>query len=232
MRQHHTKVHDVPLSNRTCTGCGTEYYDPEAQRTYCDDCNPNTGEHNGNWKGGKARATCQSCGSEFAFYPSEKKGVFCPECVAESEEFLGTPYHEVNEPKRVRRNCENCDQEMSVLQSEMDRGRGRFGSHECLCLWMSRDGAVTYNRGWSVVKRRALERDGHACQNCGMTRGELGREPDVHLSDRSASSTTLKTPIRSTTSFASVVAATHASSGRRPDPQSWILRYPRVSHNV
>lgn len=180
MRQHHTKVHGEALPNRVCKGCGSEFYDSKAQRTFCDGCNPNAGEHNGNWKGGKEIATCRLCGDEFSFYPSEKKGVYCPECVAASDEFLGNPYFEVVDIKRVRRNCEHCGEEMTVLQTDLDRGHGRFCSHECLCLWMSKDGAATYNRGWFRMKRLALERDNHACQNCGRTREELGQEPDVH----------------------------------------------------
>ena len=53
MRQHHTKAHGDPLPNRTCEGCDTEFYDPKTRRRYCDDCDPNAGEHNGNWKGRK-----------------------------------------------------------------------------------------------------------------------------------------------------------------------------------
>ena len=180
MRQHHTKVHGERLPNRTCTGCGSEFYDSKAQRTFCDDCNPNAGEHNGNWKGGMETAVCELSGGEFEYYPSEKKGVYVPECVAESDEFLGLPYFEAVDVERVTRKCKKCGVTMVVLQTDVNRGHGRFCSHECLCLWMSRDGATTYNRGWFAVKRRALERDDHTCQNCGKTKGELGQEPDVH----------------------------------------------------
>ncbi|MDX1746008.1 MAG: HNH endonuclease signature motif containing protein [Halobacteriales archaeon] len=180
MRQHHTKVHGVPLPNRTCKGCGTAFHDTKAGRSYCDDCNPNAGEHNGNWRGGRETATCQLCGAEFRFYPSEKKGVYCPTCVEESDEFLGTPYHEVHEIERIDRECDHCGEEMSVLQTDRKRGRGRFCSHECLCLWMSKDGATSYNRGWFRPRRSALERDDYTCQECGKSATELGQSPDVH----------------------------------------------------
>ena len=48
MRQHHTKVHGDPLPNRTCEACGEEFYDPEARRTYCEDCYTEAGTQNGN----------------------------------------------------------------------------------------------------------------------------------------------------------------------------------------
>lgn len=180
MGQHHTKVHGDALPNRACAGSGIGFYDPKAQRKYCDECNPNAGEHNGNWKGGKENATCTLCGEEFSFYPSEKEGVYCPECVTESNEFLGIPSYEVKDVQRIQGTCRQCGDDMTILQSEWERGRGRFCSHECVCLWMSKSGARTYNRGWFRVRRLALERDNHTCQNCGKTRQELGREPDVH----------------------------------------------------
>lgn len=113
MRQHHTKVHGEPLPNRTCTGCETEFYDPKARRTYCDGCNPNAGEHNGNWKGGKETAICQSCGEVFHYYSSDKKGMFCSARVARSDGFLGDPSWIVHEPERVQRTCEHRGREMS-----------------------------------------------------------------------------------------------------------------------
>jgi len=88
---HHAKVHDDPLPNRTCKGCGTEFYDGKAQLAFCDNCNPNAGKHNGNWKDAKETADCRICGAEFDYYPSEKKGVYRPHCVEASREFLGTP---------------------------------------------------------------------------------------------------------------------------------------------
>lgn len=180
VRQHHTKVHGEPLPNRTCKGCGTEFYDPKARRKYCDDCNPNADEHNGNWKGGKETTTCESCGGAFQYYPSSKKGIYCPVCVAGSDEFLGDPSWTVHEPERVHRTCEHCGREMVVLRSELDRGRGRFCSHACLCLWMSEEGTRSYNRGWSKLRQLALARDDHTCQSCGKTGEDIGRELDVH----------------------------------------------------
>lgn len=95
MRQHHTKVHGEPLNNRQCKGCNTRFYDSNAQLKYCDDCDPNSGSHNGNYSGAKETATCQICGVMFEFYPSEKDGVYCPACVREADGLLPeNPHHE------------------------------------------------------------------------------------------------------------------------------------------
>jgi hypothetical protein len=89
MRQHHTKVHGDPLPNRTCKGCGTEFYDEKARLAFCDDCNPEAGEHNGNWKDARETTTCERCEAAFEFYPSDKEGVYCPTCVDEMNTFVG-----------------------------------------------------------------------------------------------------------------------------------------------
>lgn len=183
MRIHHGHVHDEKLPNRTCKGCESEFYDPKSRLEYCDDCNPNAGENNGNWKGATETADCKLCESEFSYYPSDKDGVYCPECVETSDEFLGSPYYEAHDIKRVEKKCEQCGNSMTVLQSDIDRGAGRFCSHDCLCTWLSDqwgDTDTVYNGDWWQVKRSALERDNHECQHCGATKDELGREPDVH----------------------------------------------------
>lgn len=181
MRQHHAKVHGKSLPNRTCRDCGSEFYDPKAQRTFCDECNPNGGRNNGNWRGAKEVTTCQRCGTEFEYYPSDKPGVYCLTCVEESGEFLGDPY--VKEAERVTKPCEQCGVEMNVLQSEVDRGRGKFCSFDCLCEWLARDGRAErtdYGENWKPVKREALIRDNFTCQHCGISAEELGINPDVH----------------------------------------------------
>lgn len=182
-RQHHTKVHGDPLPNRTCIGCGTEFYDPKSRRKFCDDCNPNGGRHNGNWKGAKEEGECRTCGAAFEYYPSNKPGVYCQACVEGATEFLGTPYHEVHDIQRVLRECEQCGDEMELLQSyvDYDPGFGRFCSHECRCLaMMESNERVTYNEGWAAARRQALERDDQTCQKCGISRSALDHDLDVH----------------------------------------------------
>ncbi|ELY60603.1 HNH endonuclease [Natronolimnohabitans innermongolicus] len=183
MRQHHTKVHDEPLPNRTCNGCNAEFYDPKSRRSYCDDCNPNAGEHNGNWKGGTETASCKRCESTFEYYPSDKPGVYCSDCVVGADDFLGTPYYEYHDIERVQKVCEWCGKISTVLKSRTEREPVRFCSQVCLSRWLSdqwEDSENAYNGRWREVRRQALERDDHSCQHCGITREEIGHEPDVH----------------------------------------------------
>ncbi len=103
MRQHHTKVHGDPLPNRTCKGCDSEFYDPKSRRRFCEECNPNGKENNGNWNGGKEVSLCKRCSSTFEYYPSNKPGIYCPNCVANSDTFLGIPYYEYHEISYVKK---------------------------------------------------------------------------------------------------------------------------------
>ena len=186
MRQHHTKVHGDPLPNRTCKGCGSEFYDPKARRTYCDECYSERGTENGNWKGAKERTECERCGDEFEYYPSNKDGVYCSKCVAGADEFLGTPsYADENFP-RTERECEYCDVTFSVLDTTLEREPCRFCSQECLHKWMSNElyegeqSANAYRVEWWSVRRDARQRDDNECQVCGKGEEDIGRKPDVH----------------------------------------------------
>lgn len=189
MRQHHTKVHGEALSNRTCNGCNTDFYDPKARREFCDDCNPEAREHNGNWKGAKEVTACERCGTEFAYYPSNKRGIYCSSCIENGDDLteLGPDAY----AERVTLTCEQCDREMEVLQSRVARSSVRFCSANCRDMWLSENyhgeqhhswkgGESGYRGVWWYVRRQARKRDDYACQNCGVSKSELGHNPHVH----------------------------------------------------
>ncbi|MFD1644853.1 HNH endonuclease [Haloarchaeobius litoreus] len=190
MRQHHTKVHGVSLPNRECSGCGTAFYDPKAQLQYCEDCNPNAGEHNGNWKGGKERTTCKECDTKFEYYPSNKDGAYCPACVQGAEGLL--PIQPMDEVPTTTGECTHCGLEFVASPSRLaGKSYGCFCSQPCYAEWLSENvvgeghhqwegGTIRYGQGWYRVRRTALERDQYECQNCGEGADALGRNPDVH----------------------------------------------------
>ncbi|MCU4925210.1 HNH endonuclease [Halobacteria archaeon AArc-dxtr1] len=190
MRQHHTKVHDKPIPNRTCNGCETEFYDSKARREFCENCNPNAGEHNGNWNGGNETTTCKLCGETFEYYPSDKLGVYCPDCVEAADGQI--PENPSTKGPRVQTNCRHCAAVLEIRPSRIEsRTRGVFCSLECYGGWLSANvvgpdhhqwegGPIEYGREWWRIRRQALERDGYECQECGAGPDELGRNPDVH----------------------------------------------------
>lgn len=193
VRIHHTRTHGVSLPNRTCKGCGEQFYDPDSQLNYCDCCNPSRGRNNGNWNGGKETTTCKICDNEFEYYPSNKDGVYCPTCVEETDEFLGEPHRK--RAARVEKSCEWCGETMEVLASRLKRDGQRFCSQDCHGSWLSENvvgenhhqwqgGTLNYGGKWWEVRRDALKRDDHSCQRCGRTKEVIGREPDVHHIER------------------------------------------------
>lgn len=193
IRKHHTKVHSEPLPNRTCSGCGVEFYDPKSRLEFCDDCNPNAGEHNGNWQGATETSTCVECGDEFEYYPSNKDGMYCSACVEAAEGLLPENYAQENlGVERVTTSCPACGETQQVLPSILDsHERGIFCDLDCYGDWLSEhvvgenhhlwvDNESFYTHGWSKVQRAALARDDYKCQNCGLSKAQIGRNPDVH----------------------------------------------------
>lgn len=190
MRKHHTKVHGTSMPNRQCTGCGSKFYDRKARRKYCDECNPNAGENNGNWRDAKETATYRICEEEFEYYPSDKDGVYCPPCVASADGLL--PENPARRRTRVVTMCGGCGAEIEVLPARLaSNKRGFFCDRECYGHWLSSNivgedhhqwagGTLAYGQPWWKVRRLALERDEHCCQNCGRDVDQLGQEPDVH----------------------------------------------------
>jgi hypothetical protein len=190
VRKHHTKVHGTPLPNRTCSDCGSEFYDPKARLEYCNDCNPNAGVNNGNWSDAQRTTSCLECGSEFEYYPSNKDGVYCSQCIEESDGLL--PENPSEPMPRFKLECRFCGESKYVLPSYFkDNKRGVFCDLDCYGQWLSANivgashhrwkaGESLYAHGWSHIKRAALVRDEYECQNCGKDKSELGQNPDVH----------------------------------------------------
>lgn len=187
---HHTRVHDERLPNRTCKGCNRDFYDAKAQRKYCPDCNPNAGEHNGNWKDAKESAECRVCETRFEYYPSDKEGIYCVQCIADVNG--GVPERPDLRVERVSVTCRHCDTQMEVLPSRL-RGQtyGVFCDLDCYGDWLSETfvgerhhqwegGTFPYGEDWWPTRRQALIRDEYTCQICGAGQKALGRKPVVH----------------------------------------------------
>jgi len=190
MRQHHTKIHDQPLPNRSCRGCGTEFYDPKSRLEYCENCEPNAGTNNGNWSGATESTDCVRCETTFEYYPSNKAGVYCSECVEGAAGLLPTDPDESGEKVTVP--CEHCEADLERYPSAVQTSSyGSFCDESCYGAWLSENvvgenhhqwegGAIDYGNGWWRVRRRALRRDRYLCRNCGRTASDIGRKPDVH----------------------------------------------------
>jgi len=199
MRVHHTSVHGEPLPNRECAACGEEFY-REHEQKYCSDaCREDSvsfaGAANPNYSGAKEETDCEQCGTVFEYYPSEKPGRYCGECVE-----LGGWRHRVRlsgedsphfEGGKTEITCDNCGDPFERYPNKINDGVN-LCSEACHAAWLSETfvgdghpnyegGSVgSYGPGWRRAKRRVLERDDHACVLCGTDSDELGRNPDVH----------------------------------------------------
>ena len=199
MRVHHTNVHGDPLPNRTCSGCDKPFYDARSELQYCPECPPNQGEHNPNWRGGTTTGTCIECGASFEYYPSEKPGRYCPDCVADQSVSCTPCQPEWGEGSANVR-CGHCNSEFTVFRSKTEGQDVFFCDRDCYARWLSdtrRDHGKwceadnpnwangvnadeVYGEGWFRARRAALLRDDYTCTRCGIDREELGQNPDVH----------------------------------------------------
>lgn len=195
---HHWRSHNEVLPNRQCHCCGS-YFQSDHDKKYCsEDCREQSvsfaGQDNPNYRGGPETGTCESCGSTFEYYRSEKQGCYCPSCV-KTESWRKTPTvegenHSQWDGGKKTVTCEVCNANVERWPSEISDVT--VCGEPCREQWLSDSftgsghpnwkggGNEAYGSGWNEVRRRALERDEYRCVVCSKSKDEIGRNPDVH----------------------------------------------------
>jgi hypothetical protein len=191
-RQHHTKVHDKPLPNRTCADCGDNFYDEKAQLKFCEDCKSREGRKNPNYKNAKETTSCDECGIEFEYYPSDKKGIYCSECQRDkvTENNLELYPSGENHPEwkggKKELECAECNSKFGRRPARIQDSIRNFCGEKCMIDWMRREDNVEVRalfgfdgededsiEKWIRVRRSVLERDGYSCQICNNDKNHI-----------------------------------------------------------
>lgn len=147
-----------------------------------------SGDSNPNWKNAKEEAICVVCRRRFEYYPSEKDGKFCSDCVQDDSVWWGGGLFKEGNDK-AKSTGDNEIVECRYCGSETLNKT--YCSLSCMGQWRSENvvgedhhnylgGPQTYGENWWEKKKECLERDGHECQKCGKGKEELGQNPDVH----------------------------------------------------
>lgn len=199
MRVHHSRQHGERLPNRVCDVCDDQFYCKHEKRYCSPKCRQEgrslSGSSNPNFRGGKETASCEICSTQFEYYPSEKEGIYCPECV-NSKTWQEPPVVRGEEHPRWKGGkrggeCTVCGETVVRYPSNMT-GEVTVCSEACRRRWLSEEfsgeghpnwkggGNEAYGKGWHAVRQRALERDDYTCVLCSKTKAEIGRNPDVH----------------------------------------------------
>lgn len=133
-------------------------------------------------------STCSidCCNNVFSYYPSEKDGVICPQCIKDGKNVyhvgllekvnIHDPYQDVEYEDVV---CYSCGKEDSVMPSRVTKDL-YLCSRKCLDNYNSermkgennpryKDGnsrGSNYDRVWKEIKQKAIDRDNGSCCIC------------------------------------------------------------------
>lgn len=209
MKSHYGRMHNGSIAGieKTCDQCGDEYRDVDRshrdqKHDFCShECyskwlsENNYGEDHHQWKDNVIQ-TCEICNDEFEVQESESDRRFCShDCYGDwiSENNVGKDHPRWAE--RVSNECEYCSKIFKTVPSESYH---KYCSMKCMSnhysetrkgdyfSWWEGGSIHTdmYGSEWIQARRKAKERDGYQCMNCGMNNeehnNEFNKDLEVH----------------------------------------------------
>jgi len=205
MKSHHTQVHGESIAGELveCAWCGDEFRVQPSnirEKNYCSNkcfrkgrSERYSGENHPRYNGGEIEVNCEQCGKGYNIPPAKKdKSRFCSrECLNQwrSENETGENHPQYD---RIECECKMCSETVHRQPSQLERMDNVFCSQECHREYQSihqrgenhhhykPESIDDYGPNWHRQRRKALERDNHKCQFCGLPESEHHQGLSVH----------------------------------------------------
>lgn len=198
MKSHHSQVHDENIGNGrktvtlTCEHCGEEY---EKRKDRSDESRFCSGfcQRKGRETRGRdlEKRSCEICGEKFETHVNNEQRFCSHDC---HYKWLHDYLTGENSPhySRIDVTCSECGEVFSRSPSKLEGVTDYYCSRECYYKNHSGEHAPRwkggssnyYGKTWGKQRKKALNRDGHHCQNCGITQekhqSRYKRELEVH----------------------------------------------------
>lgn len=199
MKVHHKLSHGESLATVTtsCSQCGgkIELSSSRFERSdkhFCDaGCYGNyisenyTGEDSPKWN--QVVLECDFCGSEYHEYPDrEERSSFCSYS-CRGKYYQGERHAQY---ESITVECSNCGQTLHRQPHRIERSDHQYCDVKCHMEhkdisgehnpnWMG-GGVNYYGKNWQEMRSKALDRDNHTCQVCGVHESDCSRSLSVH----------------------------------------------------
>lgn len=179
LRRHKRLKHESKLEH-ACPTCGRKFTSEHGVKTH------HKRSH------GKSLSyvseTCVYCGKEFQYkWHTRPNAKYCDQNCRDNHQIR--EHHPNWKGGKITIECDWCGDLFKVNPNQEHR---RFCDKWCMAEWQTGQmcgsdnpvwagGKVRYyGPNWTRQRAKALDRDQHRCQRCGVTSAKLGQEPDVH----------------------------------------------------
>lgn len=132
-------------------------------------------------------SNCKNCGDRFEYYPSDKDGIYCSDCVDKVTWEAGAANDNIptgeNSPVYSGGpntfTCDFCESEFESYHKNRKycsmecSGEGRSRDMRGEDHWRWKGGRINYGQNWHKKREETVERDNEQCQICGKKNIEV-----------------------------------------------------------